>query len=163
GGTYARYVSTGHLLFARAGTLMAVPFDLDKLEVTGTAVPVVEGVLQSEQGAAAFSVSNTGSLAYVPGRAEERRSDLVWVDRKGSAQRFELPARNYSLPRMSPDGQRLAVIIQGNIWIYDLSRGNLQQVTFEGTNGSVFWTPDSKRLVFQSIKDGRPNLYWKAA
>ena len=77
GGSHARYVPTGHLVFARGGVLFAVPFDLKRLEVTGGEVPIVEGVWRApsaNSGAALFSVSDTGSLIYVPGPPPHRRS-----------------------------------------------------------------------------------------
>ena len=111
GGTDARYVSTGHLVYVRAGTLLAVPFDLGSLEVNGDPVPIVQGVLQVEgtglTGAAQFSFSDLGSLVYVPGGgAFEHR--LVWVDRNGVEAPIKAEPRPYQQPRLSPDGRLLA-------------------------------------------------------
>ena len=117
---------------------MAVPFDPQRLEVTGTAVPVVEGVLQStSSGAAQYSFSATGSLVYVPGAFRRIQSRLVWVNRNGAEQPLAAPAHSSLGPRLSPDGRRIAVAIQEQetqIWLYDLSRETLTRLTFEGNN-----------------------------
>jgi serine/threonine protein kinase len=159
-----RYVPTGHLVYSTAtGTLMAVPFDLAKMEVTGAAVPVVEGVMQTNWGAD-YSISDNGSLAYLPGAASGPQTLLVWVDRKGKEQPIPAPASGtYLSPRISPDGRRLALGAtagnQGQIWIYDFARETLTRLTFGNVNGNSAWTPDGKRLVFQM---GTPlNLFWQ--
>ena len=159
-GRNAQYVPTGYLVYVRSGTLSAVPFDLEKMEVTGTAVPVVEGVMQSNFGAR-YSISNNGSLAYLPGGASGPQTLLVLVDRKGKAQPIPAPVSgSYSSPRFSPDGRRLALGNQGQIWIYDFARQTLSRLTFEATQtGNSAWTPDGKRVTFQV---GTPlNLYWQ--
>ena len=103
GGAYARYVPSGHLVYARAGELLAVPFDLNRLEVTGPPVSVVEGVSTSANlGVAQFNFSRDGSFAYVPGAAKVGERTLLWVDRKGAPQPLPAPPRPYGLPRLSP-------------------------------------------------------------
>jgi hypothetical protein len=87
GGTNPRYTPSGHLVYVQGGSLMAMPFDPQRLTVTGTAVPVVEGVLQSpSSGAAQYGFSSTGSLVYVPGEVQSAQSRLVWVSRIGAEQ-----------------------------------------------------------------------------
>jgi eukaryotic-like serine/threonine-protein kinase len=136
GGMSPRYAPSGHLVYAQGGSLMAVPFDPQRLEVTGTAVPVVEGVLQSPvNGAAQYSVSATGSLVYVPGGIRATQLQLVWVNRNGTEQPLAAPGHAYFNPRLSPDGRRVAVGItesESQIWLYDLSRDTLTRFTFEG-------------------------------
>jgi len=135
-GAFPRYAPSGHLLFAQGGNLLAVPFDARQLAITGTATPVVEGVLQSTTtGAAQYSISSTGSLVYVAGGllADQRR--LVWVSRAGKEQPVEAPVRAYLFPRLSPDGKHVAVGIaeEGtDIWSYDLARDTLTRLTFGG-------------------------------
>jgi serine/threonine protein kinase/Tol biopolymer transport system component len=168
GGIYPRYAASGHLVYAQAGSLMAVPFDPKSLEVTGTAVPVVEGVLQSPtNGAAEYSISATGSLVYVSGGVQGASRKLVWVNRNGTEQPLAAPVHAYFSPRLSPDGRRIAVSItdqEYQIWLYDLSRETLARFTFDGNyNGNPTWTPDGKRLAFLSNKEGPLNIFWQLA
>jgi serine/threonine-protein kinase len=168
GGWQPRYASSGHLIYAQRGGLMAAPFDLQRLALTGTAVPVVEGVRQSTTtGAVQYSFSATGSLAYVPGAVQSAQLKLVWVTRNGTEQPVAAPARGYVFPRLSPDGRRIAVGIidqETQVWLYDLSRETLTRFTFEGNvNLSALWTPDGRRITFQSDKEGPQNVYWQRA
>ena len=138
---------------------MAVPFDPQRLTVTGAAVPVVEGVLQSPStGAAQYSFSATGSLVYVPGGVQSAQSRLVWVNRNGAEQPLAAPAHAYLFPRLSPDGRRVAVAIEEQetqIWLYDLSRETLTRLTFEGS-ANIFPGLDTGRQADSvSIKQGR--------
>lgn len=170
GASYARYVPTGHLVYiqsATPGTLLAAPFDLSRLEVTGAPFPVVEGVMMSPNGSAQFSFSHLGALVYVPGGAvQAAASTLVWVDRQGAVEQLGAPSQQYSDPRLSPDGRRLAVRIVGasaDIWVYDIPRGTLTRLTFEGSNQHPQWTPDGRRVAFRSNRAGPINLFWKPA
>ena len=168
GGLSPRYALSGHLVYAQGGSLMAVPFDPQRLTVTGTAVPMVEGVLQSPTtGAAQYSFSATGSLVYVSGGVQSAQSKLVWVNRNGTEKPVAAPAHTYLGPRLSPDGQRVAVTIteqESQTWLYDLSRETLTRFTFEGNYSPVsVWTPDGKRIVFESNREGPPNLFWQLA
>jgi eukaryotic-like serine/threonine-protein kinase len=168
GGTYARYIPSGHMVYARAGGLLAVPFDLKRLEVTGPSVSILEGVSMNPTfGGAEFSSSSDGSLVYVPGGSSAVERTLLWVDRKGEARPLPAPPRAYLSPRLSPDGQRLAVSIEGTnagLWLYDLARGTLTRLT--ETAGAIpfpIWTPDGKRVTFLSALGGALNLYWMPA
>jgi serine/threonine-protein kinase len=154
-GVDARYVSSGHLVYARDGTLMAVPFDLKGLRVTGTPVAIVKDVLQavrtpslslSETGAAQFSVSNTGALVYVPGViVPEILNSLVWVSRNGTVTPTKLTTVPYAGPRLSPDGQRVALGSgsRGTV-IHDLARGGLVRVA---PGVWPTFTPDGKQIT----------------
>jgi Tol biopolymer transport system component/predicted Ser/Thr protein kinase len=168
GGNYPRYAPSGHLVYAQGGSLMAVPFDPQRLAITGAAVPMVEGVLQSPtNGHAQYSFSDTGSLVYVSGVVQGTQSRLVWVSRNGAEQPLAAPAHAFVFPRLSPDGRRVAVGIveqESQVWLYDLSRETLTRFTFEGNaNYNPVWTPDGKRIAFQSNKEGAPNVFWQLA
>ena len=168
GGTQPTYAPSGHLVYARAGTLLAVPFDTQRLAVTGEAIPVVEGVLQpTDTGAAHYSVSATGSLAYIAGNVQATQSKLVWVDRKGLEQALPARPHSYRSPRLSPDGRRVAVTIEeaeDDIWLYELARDTLTRLTFQGSlNLLGAWTPDGKRITFESTKEGPQNIFWQMA
>jgi serine/threonine-protein kinase len=173
GGSDARYVPTGHLVFAREGVVFAVPFDVRRLAVTGTPVPIVEGVRRSNgdlTGAADFSFSNTGTLVYILGAASTRASqrDIVFVDRKGGVERLPLQAGPYESPRISPDGTRIAFGSDdgknANIWIYELSgTTSMRQLTIGGRNRFPIWSADGQRVVFQSDREGDFGIFWQRA
>ena len=163
GGTNPRYLATGHLLYAHGGTIFAVSFDPSTLTVSGTPVRVLENVLQSFDGAAQLSVAQSGSVVYVPGRFVSSDRQLMTVDRTGNAIPLAAPARAYSAPRVSPDGQKLLVTITGTteaLWMYDISRGALNQLTFEASSSFPVWTPDGQRIAFSSNRAGVLNLFW---
>ena len=163
GGT-PRFARSGQLLYVRAGTLMAAPFDVKRLTITGTAIPVVENILQSPvTGVAQYSISATGSLAYLSG-APASPNRLVWVSRKGVEQPVDAPPNAYFDPRLSPDGRTIAVgMAEENslqIALFDLNRKKLSRLTFQGNNRVPLWTPDGKHIVFWSDTTGPANLYW---
>jgi eukaryotic-like serine/threonine-protein kinase len=168
GGTHPRYASSGQLVYAQGGSLMAVPFDPQRLTATGAAAPVVQGVLQSPvTGAAQYSFSSTGSLVYVSGGVQSAQNRLVWVSRTGAEQPVAAPAHAYVFPRISPDGRRVAVGTteqETQVWLYDLSRDTPTRLTFEGSvNQNAVWTPDGKRITFTSNKEGPLNMFWQLA
>jgi Tol biopolymer transport system component len=169
GGTYPQYAPSGHLVYVQGASLMAVPFDSQRLAVTGAAVPVVEGVLQSpSSGAAQYSLSATGSLVYISGGVQADQRRLVWVTRNGAEQPVAAPGRAYVYPpRLSPDGQRVGVGIteeESQVWLYDFSRETLNRFTFEGqVNLNAVWTPDGKWIAIQSNREGPLNIFWQRA
>jgi len=177
GGSDGRYVSSGHLIYVRLGTLMAVPFDPVRLAVIGGATGVIDGVMQAANRnlsdmdntlAAQFTVSDTGALVYLTGGAVAgAERSLAWVDRQGTSQALAAPPRPYFVPRLSPDGHRVAVSTREDIrqvWSYDIARGALSPVTVDGQSNYGIFAPDGKRVVFRSgAAGGEDNLYWKAA
>ncbi len=163
GGVDARYVPTGHLVYASGRDLHAVPFDLDRLEVTGGPVPVAENVRILSFTAAQFSFSNDGTMVYLSGMARENR--LAWMTRDGMTELLPLPDAHYEGAQLSPDGRMLAVhIIEGgraDLWVYDIERDALSKLTFTGNNMFPIWTPDSQRVTFSSGTPG--NLFYVLA
>ena len=169
GGRDAYYSPTGHLVYeAAGGTLMAVAFDLARLEVTGESVPLRQGVRRTPFGSVDYTFSANGTLAYVSVGQDSERT-LVWVDREGTERLVTEEKRQFLVPRVSPDGKRLAVAIPGNggrdVWIYDIERDSFSRLTFEGQGfGTLSWTPDSKWITFGYVVDNPAgNLYRKLA
>jgi Tol biopolymer transport system component len=157
------YSPTGHLLFTRGNSLFAAPFDLARLELTGPAIAILEGVkLLSTFRSPQFSFSPNGMLAYVPGSLAG--NTLVWVDRQGKAEPLQAEPREYEEPRLSPDGRRVAVTIRSDnpdIWILDVSRGSSARLTFEdGESETPVWTPDGARVTFSADRVGRPRTIY---
>jgi Tol biopolymer transport system component len=146
---------------------MAARFDTERLVVTGTPVPVLEGVMQSTTGAAQYSFSDNGALAFVPGDFQRPRNTLVWVSRNGAEEPLAAPPHPYLAPRLSSDGRRIAVSFleqESQVWLYDLTRQTLTRFTFEGNaNYLTAWTSDGKRIAFSSNKEGPLNIFWQRA
>ena len=169
GGSQSYYSPTGHLIYVQpemAGTVMAVPFDPERLELTGSPAPVVEGVASVRGDTAVWSVSRQGMLIYVPSGAERAEDRLVWVDREGEAEPLPLEPGPYRFPQLSPDGRQVVVGLEGpqsTLWIYDLVEDTFNRLTFEGNNSWPLWTPDGRRVAFASLRAGGWSLFWKAA
>jgi serine/threonine-protein kinase len=159
------FLPTGHAIYVQAGTLFAVPFG-PGLEKTGAPVVVLQGVEQTSLGTLQLSVSRTGTMAYVPAGTEGRSATLVWVGRTGAEQPTGISGSAYSIPRLAPDGQRLAVIHGriiagggGDVWLHDLTRETSSRVTVDG-GGYPVWVPDGRQLVF--TKGGPDDIYGKS-
>lgn len=160
GGAFPRYAPTGHLVYARRGALIAVPFDVERLEVTGAPVTVQEHLMTTVvNGRAQFSFSSKGDFAYIQERANnsELGQVLEWVDRRGGAQALINVRHEYSGPRLSPDGRTLFMEIAdpaAAIWVYDMGRGTLSRVTQGGVSYGPIPSPDGRRLAYQATRDG---------
>ena len=168
-GVGPHYLSTGHLVYATEDrSVTGVPFDVTALAVTGSPVALIEDVDVKGNGAANFSISENGRLVYAS-RAVGAELSLVWVDRTGREEPIDGEASGYHALRLSPDGERAAVVatdVDGNedVLIYDLLRGIPTRFTFNPASDSYpVWSPDAERLVFASIREGVRNLFWKAA
>src|SRR6266850_209217 len=171
-GSDARYVPTGHIVYAFGGSLFAVSFDLRRLQVTGGPVPVVEGVRRSSgaTGAAHFSFSSTGSLIYVPGPVSGGSDNqlLGLMDRKSRIEPLKGPPQSYGFPRMSPDSKHVAVTVEtvkeANVWIYDIGGATAaRQLTVRGSNRYPVWSADGERVAFQSDREGDLGIFWQRA
>ena len=149
------------------GALRAVPFDSDRLMVTGDPVSVLNGVVTQATGAAHFSLAANGSLVYLSGGARGGNNrTLVWVDRQGDETPIDLEARSFGNPRLSPDGTRMAVTVtDGNtdVWVSELATGTLRRLTTDpAPDGAPLWTPDGERVVFASLREGPWGLFTMA-
>ena len=155
-GQSAKYSESGHLLYVTdAGTLMAVPFDQDKMQLKGDPVVVTEGMHTGIVASTDLAVSRNGTLAYVAGSTTSA-AELFWVSRNGIAVPVDSSWRApFQFPALSPDGKRLAVSIlgksSGDIWIKQLDTGPAQKLTFEGSNNFyASWTPDGRSVTYYS-------------
>jgi serine/threonine protein kinase len=169
-GGFARYSPSGHLLVAREGVLLAVPFNPATLQDTAEGFPVLEGVAGEPSGGAAyFDVAQNGALAYVPSAALPAELSLVLVDRKGNETPLPLRPAIYSQPRFSADGERLAFNVgafgSSEVWTYDLRARTPLRLTFTQESGALspIWSPDGKKLVFTRLATGANLLRWKSS
>jgi len=171
-GTSARYSVSGHLLFLdHVGTLLAAPFDTERLELGGTPVPVASGLAMANPPRGFFALSETGTLAYLAGGFGDA-SRPVWVSRDGSAVLIDPAWRLEGLaccPRLSPSADRLALSVQApdgsyNIWIKRLDDGPYARLTFDGfVNRPTDWLPDGQSVSFISTRSGGSDLWVRRA
>jgi eukaryotic-like serine/threonine-protein kinase len=167
GGSYGRYLPSGHLVYIHQNTLWAVPFDLSRLELTGAPQPVLEEVNSNVSGGGDFDFSQTGTLAYVSSKAQiSFPYSIWWLESTGQTKPLHAPPGLYENPRFSPDGKRLAFelatgSVRADIWVKDLERDTLSRLTnLPGRNNQPVWTPDGKNIVFASWEHGAPGIYW---
>ncbi len=162
----AVYAPPGYLLYVRDGSLLAHAFDARTVRLTGEPILIAEGLWYFKPtGTADYAVSDNGVLTYRAGTSVSR---LVWFDRRGVEIGTVGERKDYEVPRISPDGQSIAVNVKDprtgttDVWTYDLSRGLSARVTFEPLmeNGPV-WSPDGRRIVFAADVGGPPHLYQK--
>jgi serine/threonine-protein kinase len=165
----ARYLETGHLVFVRRGTLMAAPFDLERLELAAPPVPVVDGVSQAlnmraydNSGAGQFAVSDSGLLVYAPGGipSSDRQRELVLLDETGRAEPLPGFDRETVSPnlRFSPDGRQLAFTEEGTrdlVGLFDVERQTYRVLAEGGVATSPRWNPDGSRIAM-SWSEGGP-------
>jgi dipeptidyl aminopeptidase/acylaminoacyl peptidase len=161
GGGRPRYISAGHLVYGSGEAINAVSFDAARLEARGDPAHVADG------GASSFGVSREGTLVYRSDDGAKHRT-LVWVDRNGREEDLGAPPGDYILPRVSPDGLRVALDVGGpdrNIWVWDIRRKLLEIVTLNrAEDGWPRWSPDGRWLFFASTRDGPvPNIYRQPA
>ena len=160
--TFARFVSTGHLLFLQPdGTLLAARFDPSGRRTSGAPVAVLKDVTLSGNTAGAFAVSDNGVLVYASGylRGSGRELQrLVRIDRRGEMEPLPFEPDTFGrLARQSPDGRKLAVATwDGSLWVYDLARGSRTQLPTGKVSGTDFlvWTPDGESLFFTASREG---------
>lgn len=151
----AHYVPTGHLVYMQGEKLIAVPFDPKRLVMTGTPVVMVEGVnAWASPAAGGYAISENGTLAFLPAVPADYLRTFVWVDR----QRKEEPVANvrgfFLGAQLSPNGKKLATWDSDDfqVSVLDIERGALTRLTTEGRNAWNIWSPDGRRLVFNSVR-----------
>jgi hypothetical protein len=167
GGVDPRYLPSGHLVYGNKGTLFAIAFDPVRLETHGTAVPVLDNLAYSRGGDPEYDVSASGTLVYRKGGgAAATMKTVQWVDSSGRKEPLRAKPGNYqSSVRLSPDGKRLAMLINEgagqDFWVYDIQRDAMTRLTFGGnfcTNAA--WSPDGRYVVFGAIGGG---IFWTRA
>ena len=163
GGAAARYLPSGHIVYARSDALLAVPFDVSRMAVTGSPVTVAEGVaFANDYGRVEYHVSDTGTLVFLPGGDTSQRSTLVAVDRKGGFSTLTSQPRLFLSVEFSPTSNSLLTIIGGandTGWIYDTPRDVPSRLTFKGNLNAASWTPDGRRVLYTQAGE----LGWMAA
>ena len=168
----ARYLPTGHLAYTVGGVLFAVPFDPRRLEKTGSAVGIVEGVLRGN-GVGQYAFSNSGTLAFVPGpvfTVGGGENVLALVDRRGEVEPLKVAPAAFAFPRASRDGKRIAYQIddgkEAGIWILELGGGTApRRLTLPGSGGNRFpiWSADGQQVAFQSDREADLGIWWQRA
>ena len=160
GGTFGRYLASGHLVYVNRGTLFAVPFDVDRLEVHGTPAPVLDQVSYNiTYGSAQLDFSQTGTLIYRSGGAKGGGLfTIAWLDGAGKVQPLLAKPGAYKNPSLSPDGQRLAVDVTdglgSDMWVYDWQRDTMTRMTFTGEADRPVWSPDGRYIAFAAPGEG---------
>jgi serine/threonine-protein kinase len=151
GGYFGRYLPSGHLIYVHQGSLLAVPFDVERLETRGAPVPILNDVTGlAGNGAAELDFSQTGTLVYLPGKVANDPTEFAWLDSDGKTQPLFSPGAAVHNPQLSPDGKRLAVSVNGDIAVHDPQRDSTTRLTFRPDSGNHFisWMPDGKHIIF---------------
>ena len=170
-GYFPKYAASGHIVFVRDTTLWAVPFDLDRLDLAGDPVPVIDSVNGIFTGVATFALADNGSLVYLPLETlGHGASGLVWVDRRGREEPVPgaPPFTAMSGVRISPDGRRVVGSVQDDagqhhVVVHDLVRETPTVVTPESIGAYTAWAPDGERVVFMSNSQDSFDLFWQRA
>jgi serine/threonine-protein kinase len=161
GGTWGRYLPSGHLVYIDQGTLFVIPFDPDRLEVRGTPMPVLEEVAyDAALGAAQIDFSRTGAVVYRNGRTASGLVTVQWLDEPGNTRPVLPVPGNYLSPTLSPDGNRLALTLSGDLWEYELGRGRMTRLTFGGGYSNPVWTADGRYILFRALSQRALGIWW---
>src|SRR6185436_3775430 len=163
GGDSARYLASGHLLYARTDNLFVIPWRPGDTDLGG-AVPVTlpEHPRLENEGAAAYDVSPSGTLVYLPGGPTRYSQRVVWVDATGRTEPLPIPDRDYASVAISPDGRRAAVQVNEGtigIWMYDFERHTFTPFpTGPGSSQAPIWTPDGRRILYRATRHGQRDI-----
>ena len=157
GGSDARYLQSGHLVYALRNELFVVAFDVERLAVTSSPVSAIQGVARAVATASAnYAVSSQGTLMYLAGDVGRSISPLAWVDRHGNAEAIDtIPAAAYMVPRLSPGGERVLVWADGDWRVYDLATGREIRVTTDGQAAPYGgWSHTGAEVAYSSSRAG---------
>ncbi|MGO9260356.1 MAG: protein kinase domain-containing protein, partial [Bryobacteraceae bacterium] len=157
GGYYGRYVPPGWLVYVHQGALFGLRFDVDRLEVRGSPVPLVQDLAANPLtggGQFDFSTAAPGNLVYLAGAGAAQSLQVAWLDSTGQMAPLATTPGTYSAPRFSPDGKKLALVTGADGYIHDLERDTTIPLTSKGHVVAPIWAPDGKHLVFVSVSDG---------
>jgi serine/threonine-protein kinase len=165
GGYYARYLPSGHLVYLNQGVLFGVAFDPDKLEVRGAPLPLIEDVAGNpSSGGGQFDFSRTGTLVYLPGKGKAPSWTVDWLDSSGKTTPLLKAPAAYYLPRLSPDGRRLAVQMNSpgsaDVYVYDWQRDSMTRLTFTELGLASVWSPNGKYIAYQSTATKGYAIHW---
>jgi Tol biopolymer transport system component len=166
GGSFPRYLPTGHIVYVVGTDMLAVPFDARSLKLAGPPLTVVKGVgTRLYSGAADFSFSETGTLVWLAENSPPAATDrLVWVDRKGAVQPVTSRLNAYAYPRVLPDGRRVVMEVDDRtpgLWLYDATRDTLSPLAVEGRDAGPVLTPDGEAVIYVSIRNGSEGLWMR--
>ncbi len=165
GGYFGRYLPSGHLVYVHQGTLFAVGFNLDRLEIRGTPTPLLEDVAgNAAYGGGQYDVARNGTLVYLSGKPSNAGWPVAWLDGTGKTQPLVAAPGPYFFPRFSPDGKRLALAVgslgNGDIQVYDWQRDTMTRLTFTQGIRRPVWTPDGKHIAFSLQSPGASSIRW---
>ncbi|NNE98680.1 MAG: protein kinase [Pyrinomonadaceae bacterium] len=158
---FGKYIPTGHIVFARGKQLMAIPFDHGSLKTTGKEVLVSPDLFEM---APNIEISENGTLVYLP-TISRTNNQVVWVDKNGRATPAIEEKGDFNSPRISPDGKRIAVRLDEDIWVYDVKTGGKIRITDEGKNEIPVWSLDGRSIIYssESEKDNTYTIFRKSA
>ena len=170
GASIARPLPSGDLLLGRLEQILRLELEPGAVPNARNAVPVLDGVAGiPTSGVVFFDVAANGTLVYVDADPLAHEFDLGWIGRDGSIEPLPLPARQYHVPAVSPDGSRIAVGIgfarggASDVWIHDVPRGTFSRLTLDGRSTAPVWSPDGRRVAFGTVHpDGGDAIAWKA-
>jgi serine/threonine-protein kinase len=158
----------GHLIYLHESTLFAAPFDLGRMALAGSPAPMIEDAGSHPSAGGYFAFAQNGTFVYVTGKGSTGGGwPISWLDSAGNRQPLHAPLGRHTMPRLSPDGKRLAYSLgqqrgpMGDIWVKDLDRDTPSRLSFlPGANEAPVWSPDGNNIVFSSTLHANPGLYW---